>query len=164
MAGRENSRIPSDSPTIALHVGEDRDGDPVWEELPVTPLGNERYRLLASPTLLAGIAAGDEITLDPDGRHSLLKRGENVVVYLEMREKYDLTAVLAEVNAIGGVLDGRADSPPDAFIATFTVPVQATFPAIEDIFSRFVADKASADWHYGNVYDAGGNPLNWWLA
>jgi Domain of unknown function (DUF4265) len=157
-------RIPRDSPTVDLRVGEKRSGEAVHEEVPVTPLGSRRFRLLASPTLALGAAAGDEIEVDEQGVYSVVRRGTNVAVHVEATEKLDDHELVRRVNELGGLLDGRAEAPPDAFIATFTIPVGAGFAAIERVFERFVADKPAASWSYGNVYDSEGEPLNWWLA
>jgi hypothetical protein len=157
------TRIPRDSPTIDLRAGESPSGEGVYEEVPVTPLGARRYRLLASPTLALGTAAGDEIELEPSGAYSVVRRGSNVVVHVEMTEALDDSDLVVAVNVLGGVLDGRADAAPDGSIATFTIPVRVSFPAIEQVFERFASDHAGAAWSYGNVYDEAGEPLNWWL-
>jgi len=45
----------------------------------------------------------------------------------------------------------------------FTLPVDATFPAIERIFNQFVHDHPGSEWLYANVYDNDGvTPLEWW--
>jgi Domain of unknown function (DUF4265) len=156
-------RIPRDSPTVDLRVGEKQSGEAVHEEVPVAPLGSRRYRLLTSPTLALGAAAGDEIEVDAKGVYSVVRRGSNVAVHVEATEELDDGELVRQVNELGGVLDGRAEAPPNAFIATFTIPVQAGFAAIERVFERFAADNAAASWSYGNVYDSAGEPLNWWL-
>jgi hypothetical protein len=135
-------RIPKDTPTVDLRVGVRRSGEPVHEEVPVTPVGSRRFRLLASPTLALGAAAGDEIEVDEQGV-SIVRRGGNVAVHVEATEKLDDGELVRQVNELGGVLDGRA--------------------AIERVFERFVADNEAASWSYGNVYDSAGEPLNWWL-
>jgi hypothetical protein len=47
------------------------------ETLPVAALGGGRYRLLASPGFVEGLAAGDEFELDPSVAcgHRVLHRG-----------------------------------------------------------------------------------------
>jgi hypothetical protein len=48
-------------------------------------------------------------------------------------------------------------------IFIFTLPVAATFPIVEGLFSRFVADHPASQWLYGNVYaDDGVTPIGWW--
>ena len=68
--------------TINLVVGTNRDGRPFYESILVDVLGENRYRVAASPGLAQGMAAGDEIELTPDERlgYRILKRGGNVSV------------------------------------------------------------------------------------
>jgi len=156
-------RIRPDSPTIDLRAGEKPSGEPVHEEIPVQPLGGRQFRLLASPTLALGVAAGDQVEMDDQGGYSILRRGSNVVVHVYADEKLDHASLIVEVNGLGGVLDGRADAPPDAFVSTFTIPSRAGFAQIEQVFTRYAAAHPTVRWSYGNVYDARGKPLNWWL-
>ena len=61
---------------------------------------------------------------------------------------------------LGGRLDGAALADR---VFIFTLPVDATFPAIERIFNQFVHDHPGSEWLYANVYDNDGvTPLEWW--
>jgi Domain of unknown function (DUF4265) len=102
-------RIPKDTPTVDLLVGVRRSGEPVHEEVPVTPVGSRRFRLLASPTLVLGAAAGDEIEVDEQGVYSIVRRGDNVAVHVEATEKLDDSELVRQVNELGGVRDWSTD-------------------------------------------------------
>jgi hypothetical protein len=68
--------------TINLAVDTNPDGSPFYESILVEVLGENRYRVAASPGLAEGMAAGDEIELAPDEAlgYRLLKRGGNISV------------------------------------------------------------------------------------
>ena len=59
-------------------------GQRMAERIPVTSLGERRYRLEGSPALIQGLAASDEIELESEG-FRLLKRGGNVCAQIVMR-------------------------------------------------------------------------------
>ena len=54
--------------TIELFVDRTSDGEPFYEEVTVEPIGHDRYRVLASPRLLDGLAAGEVFERRVDGR------------------------------------------------------------------------------------------------
>lgn len=143
---------------VADHV----DGSPVFEELLVDDLEQSRFRLLASPGLTLGLAAGDEILVDPsDGTFTLVERGGNLAVWLYTNEGMDdaVESVAAAISQLGGRLDGL-----NRKLVVFTVPAATGFPAVEEIFYRFVDENPGSEWFFGNVYDPtdGVTPLNWW--
>ena len=61
---------------------------------------------------------------------------------------------------LGGRLDGRADR-----VLVFTIPVEAGFGRVEDVFGRFAGGHPGYEWYYGNVCDPadGVTPLGWWV-
>src|SRR4029453_8122454 len=150
---------------MAQHVClliEDRGGRPIVETVHAEPLGNGHYKLLHSPGLVQGIAAGDEFRFTGvNGAFEVLSRAGNIVV--QLYADADVEPFAAEVDnsvrAIGGALDGIVTRG-----MVFTIPVGVGFEAIERLFNTFVADKPGVQWIYGNVYvDAQGRvPLNWW--
>lgn len=133
---------------INLTVERNPDGTPFEESVRVEPLGGARYRVLASPGLLEGLAAGDEIELDPATRQGfrVTKPGGNVCVQL-FHKGAVAPEVAPRVEALGGWLDGEA---PGLLVWTF--PREAGFPAIEAIFYDCERRYPGCTWMYGNVY------------
>ncbi len=146
------------------------DGRRIPENLLVEAVRENTFRLLHSPGLVQGLAAGDQFQLAPQEPfgYRLLKRGGNVClqVFVEADKVAEMRTTLTPLaQEIGGRLDGDA-----AFAAlanlVFTIPVTAGFPAIEALMARAKSISPSCEWFYGNVYDPndGVTPLNWWCA
>jgi hypothetical protein len=136
------------------------------EQLDVEILDGGRYRLIHSPGLVEGLAAGDVVELVATERTGfrVIHRGGNLCVWLIFENKNDFNRaredrVHEEVKRIGGRLDGGTHR---SFI--FTVPVSVGFPAVERVFDDTVHRLNGTAWFYGNVYDPidGETPLNWW--
>jgi uncharacterized protein DUF4265 len=148
--------------TVNLVAATNPDGTPFYESVLVEHIGPQRYLVLASPGLLEGFAAGDEIELVPEqgSGYRVTKRGGNVCVQFFWNSDESRPWLEPRVAALGGRLDGQTPG-----ILVFTIPVTAGFPAIESIF--YEADKRypGCKWMYGNVYDPadGVTQLNWWL-
>jgi|RhiMetdeSRZDD1v2_1073273.scaffolds.fasta_scaffold00066_34 hypothetical protein len=148
--------------TVNLVAATNPDGTPFYESVLVEHIGPQRYLVLASPGLLEGFAAGDEIELVPEqgSGYRVTKRGGNVCVQFFWNADESRPWLEPRVAALGGRLDGQTPG-----ILVFTIPVTAGFPAIESIF--YEADKRypGCKWMYGNVYDPvdGVTQLNWWL-
>lgn len=141
---------------LAVHGGSGR--EPVHVEV----LDRGRYRLLHSPGLVIGVAAGDEIELlDEAGHFKVVRRAGNIAVQVFAREavqpfRDELAAAVGE--ALSGSLDGGIERG-----LVFTIPVSAGFAAIEAFFDDFVKTHPETEWTYGNVYDPDtGSPLGWW--
>lgn len=138
-------------------------GAPVYEELLVEDLGNERYRVVRSPGFVLGVAAGDEVELDQstDPGFRVLKRGGNVNIQFFQRGGLEEPRGFLEgqLSPLGGWLDGIEKGT-----LVFSVPVSAGFPAIEGVMSEAMKRFPDAEWGFGNVYDPkdGVTPLNWW--
>ena len=150
--------------TINLKVGATSDGSPFYESILVDVLGENHYRVLASPGLAEGMAAGDEIELAPDEPlgYRILKRGGNISVQFFWHEgdiKQCLREMEPRAEAIGGRIDGETER-----LLVFTLPASAGFPAIEKIFFDAEKQYPGCHWMYGNVFDPadGKTPLNWW--
>jgi hypothetical protein len=140
---------------------DDRDGEPQLEPL-AERLDATRFRLLYSPGLVYGIAAGDEFEITDDrGSFRVLKRSGNVVIRVFSEapvQDIESTLVSEVVNRLGGRVDGSI-----ARALALTIPVSAGFPEIEEAFAKFTAHTSGIVWEYGNVYDDSGSPLNWWV-
>ena len=134
------------------------------EVLPAESLGRGRFRLLASPGLVEGVAAGDELELapaEPTG-YRVLRRGGQLCIWVYVPEPppEQTEARLVRAGAtLGGYLDGG-----NTGVRILTVPVSAGFGRVEAELAAAVADLPGSTWAYGNVYDFrnGGRPLGWW--
>ena len=134
------------------------------ELLPAEPLGGDRFRLLASPGIVEGLAAGDEVELapaDPRG-FRVLRRGGQLCVWVYLPEpppeQADARLSLA-ATILGGYLDGGNTN-----LRVLTVPVSAGFKQVEAELGAAVAELPGSIWAYGNVFDRqnGDRPLGWW--
>jgi hypothetical protein len=136
----------------------------VEEALPAEPLDGGCYRLLASPGLVQGVAAGDELELapaDPAG-YRVLRRGGQLCIWVYVPEPPpDQTdARLRQAAASpGGYLDGG-----NTRLRILTVPVSAGFARVETELGAAVAELGGSSRAYGNVYDRQNRPLGWWEA
>ena len=90
----------------------DQSGQRRFEELlPADPLGGQRFRLLASPGLVEGVAAGDELELapaDPAG-FRVLRRGGRLCIWVYLPEpppEETETRLGRAATTLGGYLDG----------------------------------------------------------
>jgi hypothetical protein len=126
-----------------------RDGVPVHEALHVEPLASDRYRLLFSPGLVLGIAAGDEFRLvGTDGAFEITRRGGNLSVILHADEPVAglVDELRRRVKLLGGRIDGQVEQS-----LVCSVPLAAGFPAVDSLIGEWVAEHAGWVWYYGNV-------------
>src|SRR5262245_38595598 len=134
------------------------------ELLEAERLGPNLYRLVHSPGLVEGLAAGDEIELTgEEPGYRIIKRAGNLCIWLIVKEESDLSrkavvAIQKNVEAIGGRLDGGTHRS-----LIFTIPVSVGFGLVERLLNETVKDIPGATWFFGNVYDPkdGKTPLNW---
>ena len=136
------------------------------ETLPAAALGGGRYRLLASPGFVEGLAAGDELELDtsvPRG-YRVLRRGGNLCVWFYHAESLsEGSAATADVRRVAESLGGHLDGGYSRMLV-LTIPLTAGFDAVARAFDDAVQRHHGSAWLYGNVYDPsdGMTPLNWW--
>ncbi|MDP3157922.1 MAG: DUF4265 domain-containing protein [Archangium sp.] len=149
------------SEVVLLFAGSRKNGSPVQEEVVLERLGGDRFRVVQSPGLVLGIAAGDVITVDGD-RPTVVVRGGNLCVQIfSIADIARIEPVATErLRGLGGYLDGSAEKE-----LVFTLPLTAGWQNIERVLNEVVAQFPGAEWLYGNVYDAvdGVTPLNWWV-
>jgi hypothetical protein len=145
---------------IHLLVGPGPSGRPVHEEVVATAEDHGHYRIVKSPGLVLGIAAGDVIDRRPDGSFVVVRRGGNFCVQVFAldglaRVEVDATEALTP---LGGWLDGSA-----AKERVFTVPAAATMERITSAMDGVQSRHPKMEWYYGNAFaDDGVTPLNWW--
>jgi hypothetical protein len=159
-----------DAGSVVLHLIAD-EATHVLDEVLAEPLDGGRYRVLRTPPLTIGIAAGDtiEVTDWSSGRFAVLDRGGNLGIQLFLGPAAapgtgravddDLTR---GIEALGGRLDDRVDDR----VVVYTIPVEAGFDAVQTVLNAFVSRHPGAEWIFSNVYDPedGVTPLNWWTA
>lgn len=142
---------------VSALAGHKRSGDPVYERLLVDDLGGGRYRLLATPGLVLGVAAGDTIELAADRKPIVRARGGNLAVQIHGSVEI-ANELIPKLSSLDGKLDAAAKG-----LTVFTVPFGAGFSRLEEMLNAFVENHPEMEWYYGNVYDEDGvTPLNWW--
>ena len=160
--GAMTTTLGPNQPTVRLLAALKESGQPVLEEVPVEVLGPNEYRLLASPGILDGLAAGDVFTVDPISHlYRVQEHGGNLCVQvwypgLDLAGRVDAELVPGVI-ALGGTLDGREQE-----LSSFTIPLSAGIQLIEDLFNSWVDAADGATWSFGNAYEEDGvTPLPW---
>jgi hypothetical protein len=154
--------VPEHHDHVELLAGIRSDGTPAFEIVPAEPLGDDRWRLLASTAILEGVAAGDVIRRDAGGGYDIVERGGNIAVQVwypdhELHGVVDLE-LTPRVEALGGWFDARG---PHA--TGYTFPLSTGFEAIERLLESWTGRTDGALWAYANVYaEDGETPLGWW--
>lgn len=136
------------------------------EKLSVEEVDTNRYRLVYTPGLIEGLAAGDEFELVGDGDDfRIIRRGGNLGVWFYFPEGIGNKGPEArrlgdEIVAIGGSSHGGGYTS-----LVFTIPVDVGFERIEKVLDSAQKRIPGASWMFSNVYDPldGVTPLNWWL-
>ena len=135
------------------------------ESVPAMSLGENRYRLLASPGLAGGFAEGDEVEQTSNG-YRLIQRSGNVCVQISFEfiiNEEGVRSVSQLVANAGGFLDGGRDGNPGSLLVV-NFPITVGFPTMEMTVRRIAAIYPIETWMYGNIHDADGvTLLNWWL-
>jgi hypothetical protein len=142
---------------VLLRVAE-CNGKPDFEPVHVDRIEGERYRVLFSPGLAYGVAAGDEIQVDPDGRYEVIARGGNLAVRLlcatgvaSIEQK-----LTEQVVSIGGRLDGQVRNG-----LAYTIPAKIGRDVIGKLFGSAKRETPDVLWEYGNVYEEDGELMEW---
>jgi len=146
---------------VLLQVGESQ-GKHVHEPVHVESLGEKRFKLLFTPGLAYGVAAGDVIAVADDGSYEVVTRGRNLAVrFFTEQPAAELEGQLtARVQTeLGGRLDGKVRRG-----LAYTIPIESGFKNVEALFEDLVAKTPGAIWEFGNVYAKDGEPIGWWLS
>ena len=147
----------------------DEDGEfKLNEELDCLKLEGGIFRLVHSPGLVEGLAAGDEFSLcKAKPGYKVVRRGGNLCLWfftklatIERDRERAAPELVKDVERLGGYLDGGTRRS-----LIFTIPISAGFESVEGAFEAAKARHPGSIWSYGNVYDPidGVTPLNWWL-
>jgi hypothetical protein len=137
-------------------------GPPPTESLLVAPARTGSLRVLVSPGMLEGLAAGDIIELDASREEGfrVAARGGNVSVqfFAGHDDPVFRRALTERACQLGGRLDTHRTR-----LWVFTIPVRGDVTPITSLFDGMVGRLPSSTWMYGNVFARGSNePLNWW--
>lgn len=142
-------------------------GQPVHEDVPAEQEGG-RWRLLASPGLAMGAAAGDLLDVRGDRSFDVVERGGNIAVHVSAPpgKDADVNRLKGTIEGLGGWRDGTGWTRDRSSLTVFTIPFKAGFAAIESVLNAYRADLPAGEWYYVNVYDPADDttPLNWWPA
>jgi hypothetical protein len=132
--------LASRSADDPLVRGKQLDGE-TCEEVVVEARG-DRYRLMNSPGLALGTAAGDVLAIDADGRFEVVERGRNVCIQLFVTQNIEGVEALAtpEIEQLGGRLGRSAKE------LVYTVSIDRGFPAIEACLKRIESRFPEARW------------------
>ncbi len=139
------------------------------EWVPAEYVEDGKWRLLRSPLYAMQLAAGDTIKVSPNetGSFEIISRGGNVAVHFylpnsQLDDPEATSAAAGELASKVAKLKGRLDGKTLGLMV-FTIPLETTFGAIEEIFDAAVNDRPGAQWQFVNVYDpTTGEPLGWW--
>jgi hypothetical protein len=163
-----SDNLNADIVELDLRAGIHPNGQPVLEKVRAhREPGNNVYRLLHSPLFVTGAACGDLIEMlgNNPGHFRVRERSGQLAVRLLSRNAIGTLA--EELTPAVEKLDGELDvQTPRALV--YSIHVAVGFAEIERVFDAAVStlnaeNPQSAQWSYGNVYDAeAGAPLNWW--
>ncbi len=145
------------------HVGLFVEGSDGREATEVRRLADGLLEILYTPGFVEGIAAGDLIRVtDPDtGAFEVVRRGGNLGVKLFSEGPIQpvLDWLGPSLLALQARLDGQIERG-----AVLTIPASIGLPAVDAAMDAVATAFPGLVWYYGNVYDAAGEPLGWWLA
>ena len=154
-------------PTVRLLVAFGPSGRPVHEDVPAKPEGR-RWRLLASPGLAMGAAAGDVVVVRDDHSFEVIERAGNIAVHVSAPPgaEDEVARLHATIEGLGGWCDGNGSTRNRSTLTVFTIPHQVGFAAIESVLNTYRSRVSDGEWYYINVYDPADDttPLNWWLS
>jgi Domain of unknown function (DUF4265) len=153
--------------TVRLLVEIGRSGRPVHEDVPAEQEG-DKWRLLASPGLVMGTAAGDLLEVYENRDFDVVERGQNIAVHVATPAgaTAELDQFKAKIERMGGWCDGIGwTRDRTSALSVFTIPFHVGFEAIEAACNEYEDAVPTGEWYYANIYDPTDDetPLNWWL-
>lgn len=134
-------------------------GEAVYENVLVTYLSSNEIRLVKTPGIVLGVAAGDVLQIDGNGEFSVKERAGNVAVQI-YGDPGVARSLESDIEALGSRWDGALET-----LTIYTIPASAGFRSIELVPNALMSKDSTLEWYYGNVYDSadGVTPLNWWV-
>lgn len=141
---------------LLLLVDYSKKNKPWKEPVHVAELERGAFRLLYSPGLVQGIAAGDVFRiLNDDGAFELVERSGNLSVQVYCLRPFEAAPkgkLIEEMERFGASLDGQIERG-----MVFTAPPSAAFGAMEKALNAFVSEIQDSSWDYGNFPDPAEN-------
>lgn len=131
------------------------------ELVPAEQLPDGQWRVLGTPGIVNGCAAGDEVDVAADGTFVVTRRGGNLAIHVYRPDGFPIEALerlRRTLEAHGATVEWPA---PRTFVVA-TAPVQVGFATVERIMNDFAATLDGANWWFGNVYTADDTQLGWW--
>ena len=112
------------------------------EVLEVEPLSQGRYRLLHSPALLEGVAAGDVIEPNPAilSGFIVISRSGNLAIVVAFSSADMKTITVARFTELVSQLGGVYDGGPERIVVA-SIPISTGFPRIEQALTLFAGGK-----------------------
>src|SRR2546421_11970821 len=135
-------------PAVRLLVALGPSGRPVYENVPAEP-EDGRWRLVASPGLAMGAAAGDLLDVRDDRSFDVVDRGGNVAVHVSAPPGVDaeVDRLRGTFEELGGWCDGKAWTRDRSTLTVFTIPVRAGFAAIESALAAYRDRVPGGEWY-----------------
>lgn len=131
--------------TLTLLADAGGPSGPVHEQIAAEALPDGTFRLLTSPGLVLGAAAGDIIEVAEDGLPRVLVASGNVA--LQVFADDDTNDALAMLlRPLGARMDGRI---PET-LTVFTLPGGASLDQVERVLEALVRRHPDVEWLYGN--------------
>ena len=158
-----NNPSASGVSTIPLAAGLDAAGQPVLEEVKVSALEDQQFRIEQTPAFVKGTVKGDIVRFD-EGSNSffIVRHSGNLAVRVYAREDMQTLEkdLVPRIEKLGGSLEFANQR-----LLVFAIHVSIGFKQIEALLDDTIDESEGQLWLYGNVYDPedGQTPLNWWL-
>jgi Domain of unknown function (DUF4265) len=140
--------IPEDHVTLFVDLAPS--GKPVFEVLPATSLGGKRYKLLGSPGLALGCAAGDIIRCSSDGKFVVEERGGNYCVQAFAGELFSEERLRALAD-LARQFQAKAEWPTDRRFAVVTFPGNVAIPEVESCLDAWTHQAPNIQWWFSNL-------------
>jgi hypothetical protein len=138
------------------------------EVILATPSGDSNtFTVESIPAFTYGVGLKDVIRLldSASGTYEVVKYGKQIVVRLYVDgslERPQIKTLIDDILSLGGHFEigKNSDQTGGKSLLLIALDSELGFKRIEDLLKPF--DTIGYQWEYGNVYDAEGNPLNWW--
>jgi Domain of unknown function (DUF4265) len=170
---------PAQKGVVAVHHMDDKktqltanfyagsaNGSPVYDELPVKKLSDDKYELLSSPGLALNLAKGDIVEIfDAQKPARVHRRGGNFCIQIYADQLPD-----GELETLPEILKSKLNGTLDGVYLgnlAISVPAATGVQNIRDFFDKFT-ERTGVQWYFGNVYKNFENVnnetlLDWWM-
>jgi len=119
------------------------------------------------PAFTYGLGLNDTIRLQDSvsGSYEVIARAKQVVIRLYADgglDKPEIQSLIDDVVKFGGCFEvgKNTDKVGGKSLLLIALNLEVGFGKIEELLRPFGG--SGYQWEYGNIYDAEGNPLNWW--